>query len=158
MQTFHTVKRVGHSPQNMYRLVAKVEDYPQFVPLCEALSVKSRETQDGKDVLIADMTVAYKMVRETFTSRVTLDDAEPAILVEYLDGPFRHLENRWRFLPAGNDGCDIDFYIAYEFRSRALQLLMGSLFDKAFRKFTDAFEERADAVYGVGQGTPATPV
>ena len=86
----------------MYRLVAQGRrDYPQFVPLCEALSVKSREAQDGKDVLIADMTVAYKMVRETFTSRVTLDDAEPAILVEYLDGPFRHLEKPMAVLTRG---------------------------------------------------------
>lgn len=142
----------------MFHLVAKVEDYPQFVPLCEALTVRSREVRDEGDILIADMTVAYKLIRETFTSRVTLDPATLSILVEYLDGPFRHLENKWRFLPQGPDASDIDFFIAYEFRSRTLQMLMGGLFDKAFRKFTDAFEHRADAVYGVGRGTQAAQV
>ncbi len=158
MQQFQTTKRVRHSAENMFHLVSKVEDYPQFVPLCEALTVRSREVRDEGDILIADMTVAYKLIRETFTSRVTLDPATLSILVEYLDGPFRHLENKWRFLPQGSEASDIDFFIAYEFRSRTLQMLMGGLFDKAFRKFTDAFEMRADAVYGAGQGTQAVQV
>ena len=83
---------------------------------------------------MADMTVAYKLVRETFTSRVTLDRANLQILVEYLEGPFRRLNNRWSFRPAGERACDVEFYIAYEFRSRTLGMLMGAMFDAAFRR------------------------
>ena len=103
---------------------------------------------EGREVLIADMGVAYQFVREQFTSRVTLDAQAPQILVEYLDGPFEHLENRWTFVPAGDHASDIEFYIDYAFRSLPLQLLMGAMFDKAFRKFSAAFITRADAVYG----------
>jgi coenzyme Q-binding protein COQ10 len=94
------------------------------------------------------MTVAYKLIRETFTSRVTLDANKREILVEYLEGPFQKMQNRWSFRPAGEDACDVEFFIAYEFRSRTLGLLMGAMFDAAFRRFAVAFERRADEVYG----------
>jgi coenzyme Q-binding protein COQ10 len=93
------------------------------------------------------MGVGYKAIKESFTSRVTLDRPRLRILVEYVDGPFKYLENRWTFRPAGQ-GCEIEFFINYEFRSFALGILMGSVFDKAFRRFAEAFEERADAIYG----------
>ena len=93
------------------------------------------------------MSVGYKAIRETFTSRVTLDPANLKILVEYVDGPFRYLENRWSFKPL-DTGSEIGFFISYEFASRMLGLLMGAMFDKAFRKFAEAFEKRADAIYG----------
>ena len=96
------------------------------------------------------MTVAYKVFRETFTSRVTLDPGKFEILVEYLDGPFRQLENRWRFVPLGEHESEVDFFLAYEFKSRTLQLVMGSMFDAAFARFSDAFEKRADEIYGRG--------
>jgi coenzyme Q-binding protein COQ10 len=129
--------------------VADVEHYPEFVPLCQSLRVR-RRTQDseGRDVIVADMTVAYKIVRETFTSRVTLDRPKHEILVEYLEGPFQRMNNRWRFKPAGEHSCEVEFFISYEFRSRTLGLLMGSMFDAAFRRFAVAFEKRADQVYG----------
>jgi coenzyme Q-binding protein COQ10 len=95
------------------------------------------------------MTVAYGPVRQSFTSQVTLDSARFAILVEYLDGPFRQLENRWRFRSTGEKGSEVDFFISYEFRSKTLGLLMGAAFDKAFRRFAEAFEQRADKIYGV---------
>ncbi|WP_407051082.1 type II toxin-antitoxin system RatA family toxin [Methyloraptor flagellatus] len=148
MPAFETSRRVKHGADDMFALVADVENYPKFVPLCEALRVRGRQDLgDGRTVLVADMTVAYKIVRETFTSRVTLMPAENVILVEYLDGPFRHLENRWTFKPIDDKSCDVGFYISYEFRSRTLGALMGAMFDRAFRKFADAFEARADAVY-----------
>lgn len=147
MPTFETKRRVGHPPDKMFALVADVEKYPEFLPLCEALTVRSRRERDGREVLVADMTVGYKAIRETFTSRVTLDPANLKILVEYVDGPFRHLENRWSF-KAMEGGCEIAFFISYEFASRMLGLLMGTMFDKAFRKFAEAFERRADLVYG----------
>ncbi len=157
MRTFQNKRRVAHSAQDMFALVADIERYPEFVPLCRALKLRNRHEQDGREVLIADMTVAYKMLRETFTSRVTLDRAANRILVEYLDGPFTHLENKWTFRDTGKGTSEIDFYLAYEFKSRSLQLLMGAMFDQAFRKFAEAFEKRADVVYGRKQDEAHTP-
>lgn len=148
MPKFETTRRVKHKASEMFALVADVEAYPQFLPMCEGLSVRSRKERDGKTLLIADMTVGYKLIRETFTSQVLLRRSENIIDVKYIDGPFRFLENRWEFAPVGEEAkCDVKFYIDYEFKSRTLGLLMGSMFDIAFRKFTEAFERRADEVY-----------
>ncbi|WP_020178763.1 type II toxin-antitoxin system RatA family toxin [Methylopila sp. M107] len=148
MPSFRTVRRVPHSPEQMFDLVADVEKYPLFLPLCEALRVKKREERDASPVLVADMTIAYKIFRETFTSRVTLDREAKKILVEYLDGPFSHLENRWTFRPREGGGCEVEFFIDWELRSRRLGLLVGSVFDRVFRRYAEAFEQRADRVYG----------
>jgi coenzyme Q-binding protein COQ10 len=148
MPSFRTKRRVAHSAQDMFDLVADVERYPEFVPLCRDLRVRKRETGESTEVLVADMTVAYKLVRESFLSRVTLDRPKLQILVEYLEGPFSHLENRWTFVPTGENACEVEFFIDYEFRSRTLGLLMGAMFDAAFRRFAVAFERRADQVYG----------
>lgn len=148
MRTYSTRRKVAHSAEDMYALVADVERYPEFVPLCQGLKVRSRTQKDGREVLVADMTASYKMFRETFTSRVTLDHDGHEILVEYLDGPFRHLENRWRFKPLSETSSEIDFHLEYEFRRRSLQLLMGAMFDSAFSRFAEAFERRADVIYG----------
>jgi len=132
----------------MFDLVADVERYPEFVPMCESLHVRKRSGEaDGVEIIIADMTVAYKVIRETFSSRVTIDRQRLAILVEYLDGPFSHLENRWRFRPESERGSEVDFFIAYEFKSKMLGMVMGALFESAFRRFAEAFEKRADQVY-----------
>lgn len=148
MPTFRSTRRVRHSPVDMFDLVADVERYPEFLPLCEGLTIRRRSNGDeGVEVLVAAMTVGYKAIQETFTSRVTLDRPRMKILVEYVDGPFRHLENRWTFRPDPL-GCEVEFYITYEFRSRTLGLLMGAMFERAFRKFSEAFEQRADLVYG----------
>ena len=149
MPEFSTKRRVAHSAADMFDLVADVEHYPEFVPLCRSLSVRRRSKDaQGRDVIVANMTVAYKFVRETFTSRVTLDPDKREILVEYLEGPFQRMNNRWSFVPDGDRACDVTFFISYEFRSRTLGLLMGSMFDAAFRRFASAFEKRADEVYG----------
>ena len=149
MRQFRTARRVRHAAAEMFDLVADVERYPQFVPLCESLRVRKRtENPDRTVTLVADMTVAYKVMRETFVSRVTLDRANQTIRVEYLDGPFSRMENRWSFHPRGEAGCEIAFFISYEFKSRMLGLLMGAMFDAAFRRFSAAFEARADVVYG----------
>jgi len=148
MPQFSTKRRVRHDAGNMFTLVADVERYPEFVPLCRAMRVIRRiEEPEGVDIVVAEMTIAYKMIRERFTSRVTLDRPNLQILVEYLDGPFSHMENRWEFHPRGDHACDIEFFISYEFRSRTLGLLMGAMFDTAFRRFASAFERRADQVY-----------
>jgi coenzyme Q-binding protein COQ10 len=152
MPQFSTTRRVRHSASDMFDLVADVEKYPEFVPLCQKLVVRSRTPgTGGTEIVIADMTVAYKLLRETFKSRVTLDRPQLRILVEYLEGPFSRMENRWEFRPAGERACDVTFFIAYEFRSRALAMLMGAMFEAAFRRFADAFEKRADAIYGRGK-------
>jgi coenzyme Q-binding protein COQ10 len=132
----------------MFALVADVEKYPQFVPLCQRLVVRRRdEREDGRVTLLAQMTVAYSFFRETFTSRVTLDPASRVIDVEYVDGPFRHMENRWHFRPVDEGHCEVDFYIDWEMRSRTLGALVGGVFEGAFRRFAGAFEARADKVY-----------
>ncbi|MBQ0708442.1 MULTISPECIES: type II toxin-antitoxin system RatA family toxin [unclassified Ochrobactrum] len=149
MPQFTTVRRVHHRAEQMFGLVADVEKYPQFLPMCEALSVRSRKERDGKALLIADMTVGYKLIRETFTSQVLLKPEDNVIDVKYLDGPFRYLDNRWTFKPVGDGSeCDVEFFIDYEFKSRTLGLLMGTMFDLAFKKFSEAFEKRADQIYG----------
>jgi coenzyme Q-binding protein COQ10 len=129
-----------------------VERYPEFLPLCEGLRVRHRERDGHLEVLTADMTVGYKAIRETFTSRVELDAARLEVAVAGASGamgPFCQLENRWRFADAPG-GSEVDFRIAYELRSTMLQMLVGSLFERAFRRYSAAFEERAHAVYGAG--------
>jgi coenzyme Q-binding protein COQ10 len=148
MPQFTTRRRVRHTAADMFALVADVERYPEFVPLCRALKVRRRVASgEGVDILTADMTVAYKMIQETFTSRVTLDRPHMRILVEYLDGPFSQLDNRWTFRAVGERTSEVEFFISYQFRSRTLGLVMGAMFDTAFRRFAEAFERRADMVF-----------
>jgi len=147
MPQFETTRTVRHSPDQMFALVADVEKYPEFLPLCTALTVRSQKEREGRTILVADMTVGYKAIRETFTSQVLLTPDENTIDVKYLDGPFKYLTNTWRFEPAPG-GCSVHFFIDYEFKSRLLSGLMGAMFDRAFRMFSDAFEKRADQVYG----------
>jgi coenzyme Q-binding protein COQ10 len=156
MPAFRTSRRVRHSAAEMFDLVADIEAYPGFVPLCKALRIRRRsEEADGRVILIADMEVGYKAIQEKFTSKVTLDRANLAILAEYIDGPFKSLENHWTFTDETSEKtqgplCRVDFAIAYEFKSRMLAALVGGIFDTAFRKFAAAFEQRADVVYGRG--------
>lgn len=158
MPSFRNTRRVRYAPAEMFALVADVERYPEFLPLCEGLKVRRRaQSGEGVETLVADMSVGYRAIRETFTSRVTLDPPRLKILVEYVDGPFRHLENRWTFRHDDADGCIVEFFISYEFKSFALGMLMGAVFDKAFAKFSDAFVERANVVYGRDRSrTPAS--
>lgn len=148
MHIFETKHPIAHTADDMFALVADVESYPKFLPLCEALTLKRREWRDGKEVLIATMVIGYRLIRESFTTEVILDADASTILVHYLDGPFSFLENRWRFEPLTGESCEVGFYIAYSFRSRLLERLMGGLFDKVVRRYTAAFEARADAIYG----------
>jgi coenzyme Q-binding protein COQ10 len=151
MPAFSTTRRVPFTPRQMYDLVADVEQYPKFLPLCEGLTVKKREQVGGKEAMICAMTVGYHAIRESFTSRVVLDPSKLEVhagsVPEYPSGPFRNVENKWTFAAAPG-GCDVQFYISYEFKSLMLQMLVGSLFDRVFRRYTQAFEERARAVYG----------
>jgi coenzyme Q-binding protein COQ10 len=155
MPKFSSKRRVHHSAPQMFDLVADVERYPEFVPLCRSLKIRQRTPKpDGTEIVIADMTVAFKLVREGFTSRVTLDRPHLKILVEYLEGPFSNLENRWSFEPKPDDACNVGFFLAYEFKSR---MLAGTMFDAAFQRFAAAFEKRADVVYGKAGASGGTP-
>ncbi len=147
MPSFETTRCVAYTPAEMFNLVADVEAYPQFLPLCEGLRVISRERTGDSEVIVAAMQVGYQSIRETFTSRVTLDHAQQAVRADLVDGPFRQMENRWSF-DARPGGCDVRFHIAYEFKSMLMQLLVGAVFEQAFRKFAEAFETRAKSVYG----------
>ncbi len=148
MPSFSTRRRMPFTPAQMFDLVADIERYPEFLPLCEELTLRSREEAGDRIVLVATMVAGYKAVRESFTTRVVLVPDQQKVLVEYLDGPFRHLENRWRFKALAGGGCEVDFFIDYELRSAMLGVLVGALFDKAFRRFSEAFELRAREVYG----------
>jgi coenzyme Q-binding protein COQ10 len=149
MPSFKTTRHVPYSARQMFDLVADVSRYPEFLPLCEDLNIRSKtETEAGLPQLVADMTCGYKAIRETFTTRVTIDAAAQKIHVEYIDGPFRYLHNDWHFEPGPNGGCRVYFAIDYALRSAMLGLLVGAMFDKAFRRFTSAFEQRAAKVYG----------
>jgi coenzyme Q-binding protein COQ10 len=149
---FHTQRPVPFSAAQMYALVAGVERYPEFLPMCTGLTVLSRKPAAGGEELVATMSVGYKAIRESFTTRVRLQPDLPRVDVAFLNGPFSHLENRWRFIDRESGGSDIDFYITYQFRSAMLGMLMGAMFEQAFRRFSEAFEERARKVYGTPAG------
>jgi coenzyme Q-binding protein COQ10 len=156
MPTFDTTRRVPFTPEQMFALVADVERYPEFVPLCEGLRVTSRSRVGDAEVLIADMDVGYKAIRETFSSRVVLEPDKPYVRAEAVAGPFRHLENHWTFDPVPG-GCDVRFYISYEIRSLMLQMLAGAVFERAFSRFAEAFEMRARKVYGAPLADKVSP-
>jgi coenzyme Q-binding protein COQ10 len=140
----HAEQRVvAHTPEQLYGLVADVERYPEFLPWCLAARIRKRE--DAR--LVADLVIGFRMIRERFTSHVALDEANRRIDVVYAEGPFKHLENHWRF-EEHEDGCLIDFYVDFEFRSKLMQTLMEALFHEAVRRMVGAFEARARELYG----------
>jgi coenzyme Q-binding protein COQ10 len=161
MPSFRTVRKVAHSPARMFDLVADVERYPEFLPFCKSLVVKRRTTDAaGVETVVAAMSIGYKAINESFTSRVKLDREKLRIVAEYVDGPFSFLDNRWSFMAdttKGPDGAAVEFYITYEFKSRMLQMLAGAVFDRIFRIFSEAFEARADHIHG-RPGSAPTPV
>ncbi|QJE72874.1 type II toxin-antitoxin system RatA family toxin [Aerophototrophica crusticola] len=152
----HAEQRVlPYSPEQLYRLVADVERYPEFLPWAVACRIRKR---DG-NVLWADLVIGFKMIRERFTSKVTLDEPGRAIHVEYVEGPFHYLNNHWTFHPHP-EGCLVDFYVDFEFRNKVLQKIIGALFNEAVRRMVAAFEGRAHQLYGRGAvpGGAARPV
>ena len=155
MPSFETTRSVAFTPAQMFDLVADVERYPEFLPLCEGLRVLSRGRDGEKEIVVAAMDVGYKAIRETFTSRVVIDRPALRISADLVDGPFSRLANRWLFAthPAGSE---VTFKIDYEFKSFMLQMLVGGLFEQAFRRFAEAFEERARLVYGPPGRSPDT--
>jgi coenzyme Q-binding protein COQ10 len=148
MITHSEQRLLGYRPEQMYDLVADIERYPEFLPWCIGARIRERQAK----LVVADLIIGFKMIRERFTSRVHLDRENLAIEVAYADGPFKQMTNRWRFEPTPDGGCRIDFYVAFEFRSAMLQRLIGMLFHEAVRRMVGAFEARAQKLYGAPHG------
>jgi coenzyme Q-binding protein COQ10 len=149
MPTHSEIRRMPYSAPEMYSLIADVASYPQFLPWCSGARIRARKPQpDGSEVLEADLVISFKVFRERFGSRVTLRPGESAIDVAYLEGPFRYLNNHWRFKPVGEAACEGDFFVDFEFRSKVLQAVIGVVFNEAMRRIVRAFEERAEELYG----------
>ncbi len=144
MPTHAEKRHLPYTPQQLYDLVADIERYPEFLPWCVAARIRRR---DG-NVLLADLVIGFKMIRERYTSRVTLNEGR--IDVVYAEGPFKHLNNHWVFAPADDGGTMIDFFVDFEFRSKVLQALIGALFNEAVGLMVGAFEKRARQLYGTG--------
>ena len=144
MITHAEQRLLGYRPEQMFDLVADIERYPEFLPWC--IGARIRERTDT--LVVADLIIGFKMIRERFTSRVSLDRDRLTIEVTYADGPFKQMTNRWRFEPTEDGRCRIDFYVAFEFRSAMLQKLIGVLFHEAVRRMVGAFETRARKLYG----------
>ena len=142
MPTHAEKKRLPYTPEQMFDMVADVRRYPEFLPWCVGARVVSRTDAE----LVADLTIGFKMFRETFRSRVTMDRPDH-LHVEYLNGPFRYLNNHWRFHPIPQ-GTEVDFFVDFEFRSRLLQAVIGTVFNEAVRLMVRAFERRAMQLYG----------
>jgi coenzyme Q-binding protein COQ10 len=141
-------RNVPYRPDQMYDLVADIRRYPEFLPWCKALRVRSEDlNSQGSGLLVADMVARFKGFEERFTSRVELNRPALTIDVSYVDGPFKHLNNAWRFQPLGETGCRVVFVIDFEFRSRLLQMLASTMFERALTKMSDAFAGRADTLY-----------
>lgn len=138
------VQTFPYAADQIYTLVADIERYPEFLPWCTALRVRRR---DGNKI-IADMSIGFKLVRETFTTEVTLRPETREIHVTYINGPFRYLTNHWRFTSAGEGACEVTFDIDFEFRSKLLQTLIGAVFHEVISRMVKAFQERAKQLYG----------
>ena len=150
MPTHAEKRKMPYDADEMYALIADIEAYREFLPWCQAARIRKRTPlADGSGELVdADLVISFKVFREKFGSRVTLRPEARTIDVEYLDGPFRYLNNHWRFLPDGPGTCTVDFFVDFEFRSRTLQALIGVVFNEAMQRIVSAFERRAEALYG----------
>lgn len=147
MTTHAETRRMPYGADEMFALIADVERYPEFLPWCSAARIRRRtEREDGATVLDADLVISFKVFRERFGSRVTLWPERRVIDVKYLDGPFKRLDNHWEFRPDG-EGCEVSFFVDFEFRSRVLQKVIGVVFYEAMQRVVRAFETRAEALY-----------
>jgi coenzyme Q-binding protein COQ10 len=144
MPHHHERRSLPHSAAQMYDLVADVRRYPEFLPWVAAIRIRKEEETE----MLADMVVGFKSLRETFTSRV-IKTPNSSIIVDYLDGPMKHLHNAWEFEDIIGGGSVVDFTVDFSFRNRMFEALAGQFFDSALRKMTTAFIERADMLYGV---------
>ena len=137
-----------YSAQQMYDLVADVGSYPKFLPWCAAARIRSRTPQGASEVMEADLVISFKVFRERFGSRVVLHPDEHKIDTEYLDGPFRYMKSNWAFADRVDGGCDVSFFVDFEFKNAVLQGIIGMVFNEAMPRIVRAFERRAAELYG----------
>ena len=145
MPHHHEQRILPHSAAQMFDLVADVKSYPEFLPWVSAIRIRKNDEQE----MLADMVVGFKSLRETFSSRV-VKTPKSSIVVDYLDGPMKHLHNAWQFADLPEGGSSVDFTVDFSFRNRVFEARAGQFFDSALRKMTSAFIERADNLYGAG--------
>lgn len=139
----HSEERLlPYSAAQMYRLVADVRRYPEFLPWVVAMRVRSESDSET----VADMIVGFKALREKFASRV-VKTPESRICIDYLDGPLKYLHNEWRFTDRSGGGCTVHFSVDFQFKNRIFEALAGQFFETALRRMIGAFEARADALY-----------
>ncbi|MBD3624204.1 MAG: type II toxin-antitoxin system RatA family toxin [Rhodobacteraceae bacterium] len=148
MPTHTEDREMPYSADQLYALVADIERYPEFLPWCSAARIRRRRQEDTREIIDAELVISFKVFRERFGSRVTLDPEARRIGVEYLDGPFRYMVNDWQFTPVAPNRCKVHFHVDFEFRSRALQALIGIVFNDAMQRIVRAFERRAADLYG----------
>ncbi|MEZ5715116.1 MAG: type II toxin-antitoxin system RatA family toxin [Paracoccaceae bacterium] len=149
MPTHSETRDLPYRARQMFDLVADVASYPQFLPWCAAARVRSvTPMADGGDEMLADLVISFKVFRERFGSRVRLYRDEERIETEYLDGPFRYLRSTWAFRDTGEGGCEVAFFVDFEFRNIILQKAIGLVFNEAMHRIVRAFEARAEALYG----------
>jgi coenzyme Q-binding protein COQ10 len=154
MPTHAERRHLPYRQDQLFDLVADVERYPEFLPWCTGARIRERKD----NVITADLLIGFRMMRERFTSKVTLN-RPGGIDVAYSEGPFRYLDNHWKFEPQPDGSCVIDFYVDFEFRSRLLQRMIGVLFNEAVRRMVGAFEGRAKQLYGTEpQGAAPKPI
>ncbi|MGY9047541.1 cyclase [Puniceibacterium antarcticum] len=147
MTTHSETKTLPYTAQQMYDLVADVEDYPKFLPWCAAARVRSVTPEGNASVMLADLVISFKVFREKFGSRVTLFPEDMRIDTEYLDGPFRYLKSNWAFHDI-EGGCEVSFFVDFEFKNTMLQRIIGLVFNEAMQRIVRAFERRAKELYG----------
>lgn len=155
MTAHEQTRDVPYGADDMFSLVSAIDRYPEFLPWCSGARIRRREQEGGKEVLLADLIVSYKVFREQFTSRVTLDRDARIIDVGYVQGPFSYLHNKWKFEPLPEGGCRIHFCIDFEFKSATLQKMMSAMFSRAFAKMMQAFIDRADELFGEKRADPS---
>lgn len=143
-------RKLPFSAQQMYDLVADVANYPKFLPWTAAARIRTTRDVEGGSQMDADLVVSFKVFRERFTSRVTMYPETARIDTEYLDGPFKHLHSRWEF-EDNAQGCEVRFWVDFEFRNKVLQGAAGMFFNEAMQRIVKAFENRAIELYGVGE-------
>ncbi|MEK9977824.1 MAG: type II toxin-antitoxin system RatA family toxin [Paracoccaceae bacterium] len=147
MPTHSEVRSLPYSAGQMYALVADVERYSEFLPWCSAARIRQRVHKVESEILVADLVISFKVFREKFGSRVTLWENMHKIDTEYLDGPFKYMQSNWSFSDT-DEGCDVEFFVDFEFKNAILQRIIGVVFNEAMQRIVRAFETRAAELYG----------
>lgn len=147
MPTHSENRHMPYTAQQMYDLVSDVASYPEFLPWCAAARIRSRVPEGTSEVMLADLVISFKVFREKFGSRVVLHAADKKVDTEYLDGPFKYMKSNWSFEDAEGGGCQVQFFVDFEFKNAILQGIIGIVFNEAMQRVVRAFEKRAEALY-----------